>query len=74
MALSGEVKTLFVSSTIQDLMDLIHIVLNKDDFSKYERQMAYNQCFSMMETLQCFRIPIKEFKEKFEVGISEKNL
>ncbi|KAL5966702.1 hypothetical protein TSMEX_005569 [Taenia solium] len=65
-ALSAEVATLFVSSTLQDLLDLMLISLNKDDFQKDERQMAYNQCRAMMEALQCFKVPIKEFKSNFD--------
>lgn len=66
-ALSAEVATLLVSSTLQDLLDLMLIALNKDDFQKDERQMAYNQCRAMMEVLQCFKVPIKEFKSNFDV-------
>ncbi|VDK36183.1 unnamed protein product [Taenia asiatica] len=66
-ALSAEVATLFVSSTLQDLLDLMLIALNKDDFQKDERQMAYNQCRAMMEALQCFKVPIKEFKSNFDL-------
>ncbi|CDI97928.2 conserved hypothetical protein [Echinococcus multilocularis] len=65
-ALSAEVATLFVSSTFQDLLDLMLIALNKDDFQKDERQMAYNQCRAMMEVLQCFSVPIKEFTSNFD--------
>ncbi|VDM16455.1 unnamed protein product [Hydatigera taeniaeformis] len=65
-ALSAEGATLFVSSTLQDLLDLMLIVLNKDDFQKDERQMAYNQCRAMMEVLQCFKVPIKEIKSNFD--------
>uniref|UniRef100_A0A915EXI7 Uncharacterized protein n=1 Tax=Echinococcus canadensis TaxID=519352 RepID=A0A915EXI7_9CEST len=65
-ALSAEVATLFVSSTLQDLLDLMLIALNKDDFQKDERQMAYNQCRAMMEVLQCFSVPIKEFTSNFD--------
>ena len=68
-ALDGEVVTLFVSSFLQDLIDLIPIALNKDDFEKDERQMAYNQCRALIEVLQCFKIPIKEFKDNFDVSL-----
>ncbi|KAL5106610.1 hypothetical protein TcWFU_001824 [Taenia crassiceps] len=65
-ALSTEVATLFVSSVLQDLPDLTLVALNKDDFQKDERQMAYNQCRAMIEVLQCFKVPIKEFESNFD--------
>ncbi len=59
--MSRDLRTLFVSETIQDLIDMIKMTNNKDDLKKSDRQMAYNQARALIELLQCFRIPMRPF-------------